>query len=355
MLKKNWWKWLGAVLLLYGIFIGTSTKVGPGIAQISPTKVTGNQEFNLNIEGYNTHFNSGNTQVWLKVQGKPICPSSIKIIDQNHLSVSFDTIALNLSGNMLASSVFIENETDGLFLANDILQLQFPENPRFADSVVACGNAPQHLSQQYFSFPYRIVLFETIRNLNFHVPMWFAMMVLALVSFIFSIKHLKTGNAKDDIWANGFAKTALLFGLMGVSTGMFWANFTWGEPWPNDPKLKGAAVGVLLYVAYQVLRSSIDDDDKTGRISAVYNVFAFPMFIVLIQLLPKFMADDSLHPNAGGNSGFSDYDLDNNLRKVFYPISLGWVLVAAWIGQLTARVDWLKHKKEFQLDKYVNE
>ena len=33
-----------------------------------------------------------------------------------------------------------------------------------------------------FSFPNRSLLYETIRNLNFHVPMWFTMMLLQLVA-----------------------------------------------------------------------------------------------------------------------------------------------------------------------------
>src|SRR3546814_12218671 len=86
---------------------------------------------------------------------------------------------------------------------------------------------------------------------------------------------------------------------MGLLTGMVWANFTWGAPWPNDPKLNGAAITMLVYLAYMVLRGSIDEDQKRGRISAIYNVFAYPIMIALIYILP--VMTDSLHPGSGGN------------------------------------------------------
>ena len=175
--------------------------------------------------------------------------------------------------------------------------------------------------------------------------MWFAMISMLLLSFGFSIVYLKTKNAEHDMWANGFAKVGLLFGIMGIATGMFWANYTWGTPWTNDPKLNGAAVAVLMYIAYQILRSSIEDENLVSRISAVYNIFAFPIFIVLIIVLPR-LADFSLHPGAGDSVGFNTYDLDNNLRKVFYPAVLGWILVAGWISQLTVRVDKLIKQDE---------
>jgi heme exporter protein C len=186
-----------------------------------------------------------------------------------------------------------------------------------------------------FEVPRLPILHESIRNLYFHVPMWFTMIVLYLISVIYSIKYLSSGNQKHDLIAVEMVNTGIVFGFLGLVTGMIWANFTWGSPWPNDPKLNSAAIATLMYMAYIVLRGSMDEEQKRAKISAVYNVFAFPVMIVLLFILPRMT--DSLHPGNGGNPGFNSYDLDSQMRLVFYPAVIGWILIGVWIANLRYR------------------
>ena len=183
------------------------------------------------------------------------------------------------------------------------------------------------------------ILENSIRNLFFHVPMWFTMIALLLFSFIKSIQTLNNKNSVNltfDAEAAIFANTAMLFGIAGLLTGMVWAKNTWGAYWTPDPKLNAAAVAMLLYAAYFVLRSSIVDEEKRSRISAVFNIFCFPIFVVLVFILPRLT--DSLHPGNGGNPGFNSYDLDSRLRMVFYPAVLGWIFIGFWIADIGKRM-----------------
>ena len=183
------------------------------------------------------------------------------------------------------------------------------------------------------------ILENSIRNLFFHVPMWFTMIALLLFSFIKSIQTLSNKNSvslRFDAEAAIFANTAMLFGVAGLLTGMVWAKNTWGAYWTPDPKLNAAAVAMLLYAAYFVLRSSIVDEEKRARISAVFNIFCFPIFVVLVFILPRLT--DSLHPGNGGNPGFNSYDLDSRLRMVFYPAVLGWIFIGFWIADIGKRM-----------------
>ena len=75
--------------------------------------------------------------------------------------------------------------------------------------------------------PHLPILNESIRNLYFHVCMWFGMMILFIVSFIYSIKYLRTSNHRNDIFASKFAAVGSLFGILGYATGTIWANYTW--------------------------------------------------------------------------------------------------------------------------------
>jgi heme exporter protein C len=186
------------------------------------------------------------------------------------------------------------------------------------------------------------ILHESIRNVYFHVPMWFAMIILFLINAAFSIAFLSTNNAQNDRWAIESANVGVLLGVLGIITGMIWAKFTWGEAWSNDPKQNSAAIALLVYMAYFVLRGSIEDEQKRAKISAVYSVFAFPIMIVLIFILPRMT--DSLHPGNGGNPGFNTYDMDNNMRKVFYPAVIGWILMGVWIAQVKTRLRTLEDK-----------
>ena len=180
------------------------------------------------------------------------------------------------------------------------------------------------------------IIEQSIRNLFYHVSMWFAMVVMMAVSFGNAIGFLSSENMARDRRSISLAATGMFFSVMGLLTGMLWAKFTWGAWWTNDPKLNGTAITMLIYMAYFVLRNTIDDPRKRARISAVYNIFAFVMMIVFIGILPRMT--DSLHPGNGGNPGFNSYDLDNRLRLVFYPAVLGWVLVGTWIASLRYRI-----------------
>ena len=55
---------------------------------------------------------------------------------------------------------------------------------------------------------------------------------------------------------------------------------------------------------------------------------------------------DSLHPGNGGNPAFGNYDLDSNMRVVFYPAVIGRILIGSWIAQLRFRIKLLEIKKE---------
>jgi heme exporter protein C len=180
------------------------------------------------------------------------------------------------------------------------------------------------------------ILNETIRVLYYHVPMWFSMVALMLISMIYSIKNLRSGQFKDDLYALEAAKTGFLLATLGLVTGSVWARFTWGAFWVNDPKLNGTAVTMLIYLAYFVLRNAVEDPQKRGRLAGVYNIFAFVMMIVFIGILPRLT--DSLHPGNGGNPGFNQYDLDSNMRPIFYSAVVGWILIGGWITQLRVRL-----------------
>ena len=188
---------------------------------------------------------------------------------------------------------------------------------------------------------------ESIRNFFFHVPMWFSMMVLFTVSVIYSIKYLRNPLRKHDHYAKAYAATGTLLGVLGITTGAIWANYQWGAPWSGDPKQNGAAIAILIYFAYFVLRGSLTDEEKQSRVGAVFNVFAFFILFPTLWILPRLT--ESLHPGgqgSEGNPGINGKDLDPAMRLVFWPAVIGWTLLAVWITTLKIRIELLKDKQE---------
>lgn len=186
---------------------------------------------------------------------------------------------------------------------------------------------------------------QTVRNFFFHVPMWFGMMVLLSVSLAYAIKYLSSPTSVNDRYSEAFAATGTLFGFLGLVTGALWANYQWGQPWSGDPKQNGAAIALLIYLAYFVLRGSMDEPEKKARLSAVYNVFAFFMLFPTLWILPRLT--QSLHPGgqgSEGNPGINGKDLAPSMKLVFWPAVIGWTLLGVWAATLKIRLGLLTDK-----------
>ncbi len=176
------------------------------------------------------------------------------------------------------------------------------------------------------------ILYESIRNFYYHVPMWFAMLAMFLIGVVYSLWYLSSAYPRHDHMAAAFIETGIVFGLLGLITGAIWARYTWGAWWNNDPKQNASAIVLLIYIAYFVLRHAITDASVRGRVGAVYSTFAFAVAIPLLFILPRMT--DSLHPGSGGNPAFSSYDLDYQMRLVFYPAVIGWILFGSWLSHI---------------------
>lgn len=188
---------------------------------------------------------------------------------------------------------------------------------------------------------------HTIRNAFFHIPMWTTQFIALSISLVYSVRYLRKPTIINDIYAVEYSKTGIVFGILGLVTGMEWANFTWGAAWSNDPKQLGVAIALLIYLAYFVLRNSMTDIDKRARISAVYNIFAFFIYIPMILILPRMV--ESLHPGGKGvegNPGFNGNDLNTAMKWVIRPAYIGWALLGIWITTLRLRLHLYTEKNQ---------
>lgn len=332
-MSKFWWKILSAFLVLTSLVFGLLAPLSPGVPYVSPDRIE-NGVTQVTITGYNTHFeeSKGDLQVWLTNGDAIFCPYELSVVDDTHIRATF-SITENIENAFF--DLYVNNSIDGTkHLPSAFLQsgLNVVEN---SDQLDACISALAE-APDAFNYPNQPILNETIRNIFYHVPSWFAMLFIMTVSLVFSIRFLRNSEMKFDIAAQSAAQVGLIFATIGLATGSIWARFTWGAWWVSDPRLNGAAVAFLIYLAYFVLRSSINDEEKAGRLAAVYNIFAFVMMLLFVMVLPRMQ--DSLHPGVGGNPAFSQYDLDDNMRMIFYPAVIGWIGMSLWLFQIRKRL-----------------
>lgn len=329
---KHWWKILGIGLLLFASIAALRVPLSPALVHVSPDRIAPGP-VELMLTGYNTRFELGYSEVWLENSGVLICATKVEALDATHLQATVDVPAGLREG---LTTIVVDHTDDG--------NLRMPE-ALWTDGVgggttsIACRElekGDEHIPVG-FTFPNRSILYESIRNLHFHVPMWFTMIVLMGISVFQSIKVLGSNSLDRDLAAEMSVRIGLVFCVLGLITGALWARATWGAFWTNDVKLNGAAVTGLIYVAYLVLRGSVQDAHKRARLAAIYNIFAFVLLVLFLFVVPRLNAIDSLHPGNGGNSGFSDLDMDNNLRSIFYPAVLGWILLGCWMYDLRVR------------------
>lgn len=335
MFKTNWWKYLGVLLVLYSLLAGLLIPLGPGVMDVSPSQLMQGQANTVLVKGHGTHFkdNEATLKLWIKNGEATYQAQSIVVQDNETVAAVFNLAELNTKEPL---HLIANNDFDGTIALDNAFWFNSTEKGPNTSASTKDRIEVKNKDAQGTSFPFLKILFQTIRNLFFHVPMWFSMVALLTGALVYSIKYLRHGKREFDIAASKITETAVFLGVLGILTGMLWANFTWGQPWPNDPKLNSVAIGMLMYLAYFILRGAIDDEEKRARVASVANVFFYPIFISLIFVLPRLT--ESLHPGNGGNPGFSSYDLDDTMRMVFYPAVLGWILIGFWVAQLKTRV-----------------
>ena len=346
-MKRNWWKFLCVILLVFTLFAGLLIPLAPGFFITSNTVVpTFSGPFTVKVLGYNTRFKENEKTFsacltnWENSKAINICPSAVRVIDDKHAELDFPPVSRIDS---LFFGLTVYNAADGKMYVHSAI---FTSDTMKGGIEPVCHPEIKNSKQDHFAFPFRDVLYESMRNLFFHVPMWFCMIALLSWALWNNFRYLRGFDLKYDTKANQAVNTSLVFGLLGLLTGSVWARSTWGAWWVDDVKLNGTAITMLAYLAYVVLRNSMEDEHKRARVSAIYSIFAYVMMIVLIGILPRLKSSDSLHPGNGGNPGFSKYDLDNTMRMVFYPAVIGWSLLGVWIMTIRIRIQKIKLSNE---------
>ncbi|MCC4771390.1 cytochrome C assembly protein [Methanosarcina sp. DH2] len=158
------------------------------------------------------------------------------------------------------------------------------------------------------------VLSGSFRIFFFHMPIAIISYLAFGILFVASILYLREKSLKWDIYARSAAEVGTLFAFLVLVTGSIWAKDAWGWYWIWDIRLTTSLVLFLVYLAYAMLRKSLDESEKRARLSAVFGILGFmsvPLSFFSIRLWR------SAHPLMfGGNTGGSGGGLEGTALQL---------------------------------------
>jgi len=135
--------------------------------------------------------------------------------------------------------------------------------------------------------PIEVTMSRVQKVFYFHVAAGWTGMMGFLVATLAAIAHLKTGNMKWDTASLAGVEIGMVFMALCIISGSIWARPVWNTWWTWDPRLTTALIMELIYAAYLLLRSGIDDPLRRAKLSAVYAIVGFtsvPLTFISIRI-----------------------------------------------------------------------
>jgi heme exporter protein C len=176
------------------------------------------------------------------------------------------------------------------------------------------------------------------RIFYFHVSAAWVGFLSWFVCAFGGIAYLRTKNLKWDRLAVSAGEIGVLFLVMMLLSGMLWARPTWNAWWTWDYKLTLSLLQFLMFVAYLVLRTGIDNPQRRARFAAVYSVIG--SITIPLNFIVSRVLENSVHPTVFGDSvngrQQGGFGMAPEMRAIFYFCVLAFTV--AYIFMLRRRV-----------------
>lgn len=141
---------------------------------------------------------------------------------------------------------------------------------------------------------------EVQRLFYIHMPSFFGGFVAYGATVVGGIMYLIKRDPKWDRMAVAGVEVGTALSMITLMTGIAWMRPIWNSWWLWDPRLTSAAIMILTYAAYLMLRAGIENPDTRRRFASVYGILAFTtvfLTLIIIRIRP-----DTIHPAVIGPS-----------------------------------------------------
>lgn len=167
----------------------------------------------------------------------------------------------------------------------------------------------------FFIAPDEATMHAIQRIFYIHVASAWTAGVAFFVVALFGVLYLVKRDPRYD-WAGiAGAETALAFTSVVLITGPIWAKPIWGIWWTWDPRLTSTFVLWLMYIAYLLIRTLVDDPQRRAILCAVYGIFAFADVPLVFMTIRWWRGQHPSPVIAGAQPGSG---LDPTMRAVLF-------------------------------------
>lgn len=185
-----------------------------------------------------------------------------------------------------------------------------------------------------FFTPVEAVMGPVQKVFYFHVAASWAGMLSFILAALAGVLYLLRRRPKWDWVSLSAVEIGVVFGLITISSGMIWARPIWNTWWVWDPRLTTTVIMELIYMAYFILRGSLNTPESRARLGAVFailSVITVPLTFFSIRLFR------TIHPVviAAGGDGAGSFSMTPGMQRAFF-LSLA-VFTVLWVDLLCHR------------------
>lgn len=116
-----------------------------------------------------------------------------------------------------------------------------------------------------------------VRILYLHVGVAWTGYLSFAVAAVYAVLYLVRGKAGFDRMSSASVELGVLFTALTLVSGMLWGRPTWGVYWVWSPRLTTSAILFAVFVAYFLLRQSIEDPEFRARVAASHAILGLVM------------------------------------------------------------------------------
>ncbi|UOQ93994.1 cytochrome c biogenesis protein CcsA [Halobacillus shinanisalinarum] len=139
------------------------------------------------------------------------------------------------------------------------------------------------------------------RIMYFHVPSAFVAFAAFGIVFAAGLMYLYTKNKKWDYLALSSAEIGVVFTTFVLISGSLWARPVWNAWWVwDDPRLVTSLIMWFIYVAYLMIRTSVQGEERYRKFSAIFGIIGF-IDVPLVYFSVKWWR--TIHPKVIDKQG----------------------------------------------------
>lgn len=186
---------------------------------------------------------------------------------------------------------------------------------------------------------------EIQRIFYVHMPSFFGAFTAFGAAVVGGIMYLWRRSGKWDKIALAGVEVGLAFSLINLVTGAIWARPIWNTWWTWDPRLTSAAIMILTYAAYLMLRAGIEDPRRKRGFMSIYGIFAFVS--VLTTLFIIRVVPETIHPviiGASPQNAQGSFEATSGVVTALVPSLILWLIF------MPMTLMWHRYRLENQIE-----